>query len=132
MRASWGKGSGVGLCAQLACIWEATARKAGNMRRYCDFDDTTHTEFLLNAAAIALGLTTACHRSVGETVLEAVSRPSDRAKTRRARQIGSLRPRVRVEGVRHCRRKTRRSESADERSIFAAPARNAANHDAVH
>jgi triphosphoribosyl-dephospho-CoA synthase len=72
MRASWEKGSGVGLCAQLACIWEATARKAGNVHRYRDFDDATYTDFLLSAAAIAPVLTTACHRSVGETVLECV------------------------------------------------------------
>ena len=29
----------VGLCAQLACILEATARKPGNVHRYHDFDD---------------------------------------------------------------------------------------------
>ena len=30
---------GTGLCAQAACILEATARKPGNVHRYCDFDD---------------------------------------------------------------------------------------------
>ena len=62
----------VGLCAQLACIWEATARKAGNVHRYRDFDDAGYLDFLVSAAAIAPVLTTACHRPVGETVLECV------------------------------------------------------------
>jgi triphosphoribosyl-dephospho-CoA synthase len=62
----------VGLCAQLACLWEATARKAGNVHRYRDFDDASYVDFLASAAAIAPVLTTACHRPVGETVLECV------------------------------------------------------------
>jgi triphosphoribosyl-dephospho-CoA synthase len=62
----------VGLCAQLACIWEATARKAGNVHRYRDFDDAGYLDFLASAAAIAPVLTTASHRPVGETVLECV------------------------------------------------------------
>ncbi len=62
-----------GLCAQIACIWEATARKAGNVHRYRDFADSTYTDFLLSAAAIAPVMTTACQRRrVGATVLDAV------------------------------------------------------------
>ena len=61
-----------GLCAQIACIWEATARKPGNVHRYRDFDDSTYPDFLLSAAAIAPVMTTACQRRVGATVLEAV------------------------------------------------------------
>ena len=61
-----------GLCAQIACIWEATARKPGNVHRYRDFDDCSYLDFLLSAAAIAPALTTACRRRVGVTVLEAV------------------------------------------------------------
>ncbi len=59
-------------CAQIACIWEATARKAGNVHRYRDFADSTYTDFLLSAAAIAPVMTTACQRRVGATVLDAV------------------------------------------------------------
>ena len=62
----------VGLWAQTACIWEATARKPGNVHRYCDFPDTTYLDFLLSAAAIAPVLQQAPHQPVGETILEAV------------------------------------------------------------
>jgi len=60
------------LCAQIACIWEATARKPGNVHRQRDFDDTSYTDFLLSAAALAPAMTTACQRRVGVTVLDAV------------------------------------------------------------
>jgi triphosphoribosyl-dephospho-CoA synthase len=62
----------VGLCAQIACIWEATARKPGNVHRYCDFADTVYTDFLLSAAAIAPVMTRAYRQRVGTTVLDAV------------------------------------------------------------
>ncbi len=62
----------IGLCAQIACIWEATARKPGNVHRYRDFADTTYTDFLLSAAAIAPVMTTACQQRVGATILDAV------------------------------------------------------------
>jgi triphosphoribosyl-dephospho-CoA synthase len=62
----------VGLCAQVACIWEATARKPGNVHRYRDFADATYADFLLSAAALAPVLTTACQRRVGVTILESV------------------------------------------------------------
>jgi triphosphoribosyl-dephospho-CoA synthase len=61
-----------GLCAQVACVWEATARKPGNVHRFCDFDDTTYLDFLLSAAAVAPALDAAAGRRVGETVLDAV------------------------------------------------------------
>jgi triphosphoribosyl-dephospho-CoA synthase len=61
-----------GLCAQIACIWEATARKPGNVHRYYDFADCTYTDFLLSAAAIAPAMTTACQRRIGATILDAV------------------------------------------------------------
>jgi triphosphoribosyl-dephospho-CoA synthase len=62
----------IGLCAQLACIWEATARKPGNVHRFADFADTCYLDFLLSAAAIAPVLDRAGGRAIGETVLEAV------------------------------------------------------------
>src|SRR5262245_61656852 len=63
----------IGLCAQLACILEVTARKPGNVHRYADFADTTYLDFLLSAAAIAPVMDRAPGRPVGETVLEAVT-----------------------------------------------------------
>jgi triphosphoribosyl-dephospho-CoA synthase len=62
----------IGLCAQVACIAEATARKPGNVHRFLDFDDVGLIDFLLSAAAVAPVLEVACRRSVGETILEAV------------------------------------------------------------
>lgn len=62
----------VGLCAQVACVWEVTARKPGNVHRFRDFDDATYIDFVLSAAAIAPELAKACRRPVGETVLACV------------------------------------------------------------
>lgn len=64
--------SDAGLCAQVACIWEATARKPGNVHRYKDFEDTYYLDFLLSAAALAPVLATATDRRVGATILEGV------------------------------------------------------------
>jgi triphosphoribosyl-dephospho-CoA synthase len=61
-----------GLCAQIACIWEATARKPGNVHRYQDFIDLSYTDFILSAAAVAPILDDAARRRVGETILKAV------------------------------------------------------------
>src|SRR5689334_7796899 len=62
----------IGLLAQTACVWEATARKAGNVHRYCDFDDAGYLDFVLSAAAIAPVLDRADERPVGQTILLAV------------------------------------------------------------
>jgi triphosphoribosyl-dephospho-CoA synthase len=62
----------VGLCAQLACIWEATARKPGNVHRYRDFENVTYLDFLVSAAAIAPVLAESRHHRVGDTILECV------------------------------------------------------------
>ncbi len=61
-----------GLCAQVACLWEATARKAGNVHRYQDFADLTYLDFALSAAAVGPVLAAAAGRRVGETVLACV------------------------------------------------------------
>lgn len=59
-----------GWCAQVACLWEATARKPGNVHRYRDFDDSGYTDFLLSAVAIGCVLERAAERGVGRTILE--------------------------------------------------------------
>jgi triphosphoribosyl-dephospho-CoA synthase len=64
--------SRIGLLAQTACIWEATARKPGNVHRFHDFEDTNYLDYLLSAAAVAPVLDYAPQRRVGETVLAAV------------------------------------------------------------
>ena len=60
------------LFAQLACIWEATARKPGNVHRYRDFHDATYLDFMMSAAAISPVMASAPNRRVGETVLAAI------------------------------------------------------------
>jgi triphosphoribosyl-dephospho-CoA synthase len=62
----------VGLRAHLACIWEVTARKPGNVHRYRDFDDMTYLDFLASAAAISPILDRAENQSVGSTIVECV------------------------------------------------------------
>lgn len=58
------------LHAQMACVWEATARKPGNVHRYRDFGDTTYLDFVASAAAI--GPVFAAELTVGELVLAGV------------------------------------------------------------
>lgn len=62
----------VALCAQLSCIWEATARKPGNVHRYKDYDDVTYLDFIMSAAAVAPVLDRAQRQRIGQTVLEGV------------------------------------------------------------
>jgi triphosphoribosyl-dephospho-CoA synthase len=61
-----------GLYAQLACIWEATARKPGNVHRYADFEDTGYLDFLTSAAALGPVLAVADEHPLGDTIFEGV------------------------------------------------------------
>jgi triphosphoribosyl-dephospho-CoA synthase len=61
-----------GQCAQLACVWEVTARKAGNVHPGRDFPNLRFTDFLASAAAIAPAFDRAERQSVGQTVLDAI------------------------------------------------------------
>jgi triphosphoribosyl-dephospho-CoA synthase len=62
----------LGLWAQTACIWEATARKAGNVHPGRDFDDLRYVDFLLSAAAIAPVFERVRERRVGELIFAGV------------------------------------------------------------
>jgi triphosphoribosyl-dephospho-CoA synthase len=53
---------------QTACIWEAVARKVGNVHRRADFTSTGLTDFLLSAAASARAFQSAAVNPVGLTV----------------------------------------------------------------
>ncbi len=64
----------IGACATLACIWEATAPKPGNVYRGADFEDLTYVDFLTSAALVGPVLENAAEMGVGATVLEAVTR----------------------------------------------------------
>jgi triphosphoribosyl-dephospho-CoA synthase len=46
----------IGLDVHLACIWEATARKAGNVHPYASFADLSYNDFLTTAAVISHSL----------------------------------------------------------------------------
>ncbi|MCA9240738.1 MAG: triphosphoribosyl-dephospho-CoA synthase [Planctomycetales bacterium] len=62
----------VGPCVTLACLWEATAAKPGNVHRGADFEDMTHGDFVTAAAAIGPVFDSAAERPLGELVLHAV------------------------------------------------------------
>lgn len=53
---------------QTACIWEAVARKVGNVHRRADFAGTGLTDFLLSAAAAARAFDSAAVNPVGLTI----------------------------------------------------------------
>ncbi len=71
----------IGLYAQLACIWEAMARKPGNVHRYADFADLTYLDLLHSAAAVAPILNGASLWGVGKSILESVKATRRVAKT---------------------------------------------------
>jgi triphosphoribosyl-dephospho-CoA synthase len=62
----------IGQFAALACIWEVTARKPGNVHRDQDFADVGLVDFLVSAVAIVPVFDKAEGRPVGETVLDAI------------------------------------------------------------
>src|SRR6202040_1799799 len=62
----------IALNLQLACIWEATARKPGNVHRLQDFDDTTYVDFLQAAAAFAPVLANPGNAPLGESIYRGV------------------------------------------------------------
>ncbi len=61
-----------GQCAQLACVWEALAPKAGNVHPGADFDDATWLDFVTSAIACAPIFDRANELGVGETILQCV------------------------------------------------------------
>jgi triphosphoribosyl-dephospho-CoA synthase len=62
----------LGINAQIACIWEATARKPGNVHRFKDFEDTTYLDFVVSAAAIVPVISVAPYHPIGATIAECV------------------------------------------------------------
>src|SRR5688572_28143205 len=61
-----------GGCATLACIWEATAPKPGNVYRGADFEDLTYADFLASAAVIGPIIDQVAKDGVGASVLAGV------------------------------------------------------------
>jgi triphosphoribosyl-dephospho-CoA synthase len=62
----------IGDCAQLACLFEVTAPKAGNVRPGREFADLRCIDFWESAAAIKPILEQAPSQGVGQTVLKAI------------------------------------------------------------
>jgi triphosphoribosyl-dephospho-CoA synthase len=62
----------LGGCASLACIWEATAPKPGNVYRNADFEDTSYIDFLTSAVAIAPVVDRIAELGVGGVVLAGI------------------------------------------------------------
>jgi len=61
-----------GQLATLACLYEVTAPKPGNVHRGADFDDMTFFDFVDSAVAIAPAFDAALQQPVGQTVLQSV------------------------------------------------------------
>jgi 6-pyruvoyl tetrahydropterin synthase/QueD family protein len=71
----------IGLHAEIACLWEATARKPGNVHRYRDFADSGYVDFLLSAAVVGRVLADPGGHRVGDLVLEGVRQSRQVAAT---------------------------------------------------
>src|SRR3954454_8123743 len=68
----------LGTAATLACIYEATARKPGNVYPGADFDETTtYAAFVKSAIAIGPIIEKAPSLGVGITILDAVQATRD-------------------------------------------------------
>jgi triphosphoribosyl-dephospho-CoA synthase len=71
----------VGAAATLACIYEATAPKPGNVHPGAKFDDMAYAEFVRSAVIIGPILEQAERTGVGKTVLDAVRATRDAVGT---------------------------------------------------
>jgi triphosphoribosyl-dephospho-CoA synthase len=71
----------VARCALTACLWEVSARKAGNVHRFADFEDLSYLDFVLSAAAMAPALQADLEKPLGVTVLDAIRETREVART---------------------------------------------------
>jgi triphosphoribosyl-dephospho-CoA synthase len=62
----------IATAATLACIWEATAAKPGNVYRGADFEDVTYADFLTSAAVLGPKIALAPTHGVGHSILESI------------------------------------------------------------
>jgi len=62
---------------QAACVWEATARKAGNVHPFASFDNLTYADFLQSAKAIAPVMEQMVDQPLGVSILEAIRATRD-------------------------------------------------------
>lgn len=62
----------IGVCAQVACVLEATARKPGNVHPFSHSANDGYVDLLLSAAVVGPVLQKAADQGIGQTVLEGV------------------------------------------------------------
>lgn len=62
----------IATAATLACIWEATAAKPGNVYRGADFEDATYADFLTSAVVLGPVIANSIDQGVGAAVLESI------------------------------------------------------------
>jgi triphosphoribosyl-dephospho-CoA synthase len=62
----------IATAATLACIWEATAAKPGNVYRGADFEDVTYADFLTSAPVLGPRIALAPTHGVGHAILESI------------------------------------------------------------
>src|SRR6476660_1622412 len=62
----------IGAAAMLACLYEATAPKPGNVHPGASFPDVTYKDFQVSARLIGPVMREAQSRGVGRTILDAV------------------------------------------------------------
>jgi triphosphoribosyl-dephospho-CoA synthase len=55
-----------------ACLWEATARKVGNVHPHASFGDLSYNDFVVSAVAIAPVFASSHQHGVGQLVLRAI------------------------------------------------------------
>ncbi len=76
-------------CATLACLWEVTAPKPGNIHRGADFENLTFQDFVTSAVVIGPIIEAAeSGNSVGQTILDAVQ--ATRAAVQTNTNLGTI------------------------------------------
>lgn len=75
-------------CVSLACAWEATVPKPGNVHRGADFEDTTLYDFLASGILIGGPLASAGEQGVGRAACTAVE--ASRAAVRTNTHLGTI------------------------------------------
>ena len=63
----------IGQAAMLACLWEATAPKPGNVHPHAAFNDVCYADYLASAIAIGPAMDNATTQNLGTTILQSVA-----------------------------------------------------------
>jgi triphosphoribosyl-dephospho-CoA synthase len=104
------------VAAQLACLLEASAEKPGNVTPSRSFRDMNYGDFLRSAAAIGPEMARASERSVGATILAAVT--ATRRWTQANTNLGIILLLVPLAKAAFQSKKVQREESQDEMESY--------------